>query len=143
MVPLSPKHGSSDKNTTDSALGKRSVMRNPWACSWATVVTALVGFGALFLMAQSFLTRQLDVKGCEMSYMWPSLIHFEDFDTKHTRFASKYSLHLYREGGIDQDARVRARNINVWFLINNMHRLKEYPFFSSQGTPAATNRFVH
>lgn len=36
-----------------------------------------------------------------MSYMRPSYIHFSEFDTEHTRFASKYSLYLYREQGID------------------------------------------
>lgn len=83
-------------------------MRNPWAWSWPMVATMLLGFLALFLMVQSFLTRQLDSKGCEMSYMWPSLIRFDDFDTEHTHFASKYSLYLYREGGIDEDSKVRT-----------------------------------
>jgi hypothetical protein len=81
-------------------------LRNPWACSLYTLVTTLLGFAALFLMAQSFLTRQLDTKGCEMSYMRPIFHKFDDFDTEHTRFASKYSLYLYREGGIDEDSRV-------------------------------------
>jgi len=55
---------------------------------------------------QAFLTRQLDPKGCAMSYMRPSFTKFEDFDTEHTRFASKYSLYLYRESGVDEDTRV-------------------------------------
>lgn len=33
-------------------------------------------------------------------------IKFADFDTEHTRFASKYSLHIYREGGFDEDPKV-------------------------------------
>ena len=81
-------------------------MRNPWACSLRTVVATLLGFGALFLMAQSFLTRQLDPKGCEMSYMRPSFVKYDEFDTEHTRFATKYSLYLYREGMIDEDDKV-------------------------------------
>lgn len=32
--------------------------------------------------------------------------NFADFDTEHTRFASKYSLHLYREVGFDEDPKV-------------------------------------
>lgn len=79
---------------------------NPWACSPYTLATTLLGFAALFLMATSFLTRQLDTKGCEMSYMRPAYVKFDDFDTEHTRFATKYSLYLYREGGIDEDIRV-------------------------------------
>lgn len=36
------------------------------------------------------------------------IIYFEfaDFDTEHTRFATKYSLHLIREQGFDEDPRV-------------------------------------
>lgn len=32
---------------------------------------------------------------------------FRDFDTEHTRFATKYSLHLIREEGFDEDPKVR------------------------------------
>ncbi|KAJ4364650.1 GPI inositol deacylase [Neocucurbitaria cava] len=85
----------------------RQRLRNPWACSLYTLVTTAAAFAALFLMVQSFLVRQLDVKGCEMSYMRPAYIELESFDMEHTRFASKYSLYLYREGGIDEDPRVR------------------------------------
>ena len=87
----------------------RQRLRNPWACSPYTLVTTLAAFAVMFLMAQSFLTRQLDVKGCGMSYMRPKYSRYTDFDTEHTRFASKYSLYLYREGGLDEDTR-------VWFL---------------------------
>lgn len=82
-------------------------LRNPWAWSMYTLLTTIAGLVALGLMVQSFLTKQLDVKGCEMSYMRPIYSKFDDFDTEHTRFASKYSLYLYREGGIDEDMTVR------------------------------------
>jgi hypothetical protein len=83
----------------------RQRLRSPWASSPYTLVTTLAAFATMFLMAQSFLTRQLDVKGCGMSYMRPKYAKFNDFDTEHTRFASKYSLYLYREGGLDEDTR--------------------------------------
>jgi hypothetical protein len=86
---------------------RRAQLRNPWACSPYTILATLLGFAVLSLMVQSFLTRQLDTKGCEMSYMRPAFAKFADFDTEHTRFASKYSLYLYREGGVDEDLRVR------------------------------------
>lgn len=86
----------------------RQRLRSPWACSPYTVLTTLAAFIAMFLMAQSFLTRQLDVKGCGMSYMRPTYSRFSNFDTEHTRFASKYSLYLYREGGLDEDTRACA-----------------------------------
>jgi glycosylphosphatidylinositol deacylase len=85
---------------------RRSRLQNPWSCSLYTLATTLLGFAILGLIVQSFMTRQLDTKGCEMSYMRPSFAHYSDFDTEHTRFASKYSLYLYREGGIDEDTRV-------------------------------------
>ncbi|KAJ4377031.1 GPI inositol deacylase [Didymella sp. IMI 355093] len=98
-------------------------LRNPWACSLYTLITTLLGFAALFLMMQSFLTRQLDTKGCEMSYMRPIFHKFDDFDTEHTRFASKYSLYLYREGGIDEDSRVKG--VPVLFIPGNAGSYKQ------------------
>jgi glycosylphosphatidylinositol deacylase len=86
----------------------RQQLRSPWSCSPCTLLTTLAAFVAMFLMAQSFLTRQLDVKGCGMSYMRPSYSRYSDFDTEHTRFASKYSLYLYREGSLDEDTRACA-----------------------------------
>lgn len=41
-----------------------------------------------------------------MSYMRPSYVHFSEFDTEHTRFATKYSLYLYREQGVDEEDKV-------------------------------------
>ena len=41
-----------------------------------------------------------------MCWSRPIYIKFSDFDTEHTRFASKYSLYLYREGGFDEDPEV-------------------------------------
>ena len=94
-------------NMTERVGGRRSSSwRNPWICSPYTLVATLLGFGALFLMVQSFMTRQLDTKGCQMSYMRPAFVNLDHFDTEHTRFATKYSLYLYREGGIDEDIRV-------------------------------------
>jgi hypothetical protein len=60
----------------------------------------------LFIIVHSFITRQIDAKGCRMSYMRPAFAKLEGFDTEHTRFASKYSVYLYREGGIDEDPEV-------------------------------------
>jgi hypothetical protein len=35
--------------------------------------------------------------------MSPIYLKAKDFDTEHTRFASKYNLYLYRENGVDED----------------------------------------
>lgn len=77
--------------------------RGPW---FTTISTALVAFLGLFLLAtvlHSLSTRQLDPKGCRMSYMRPSYIKLSEFDTQHTRFSSKYSLYLYREQALNSE----------------------------------------
>jgi len=84
----------------------RRRLPNPWSFSFLTLTTTLVAAVLTLAIVQAFLTRQLDSKGCAMSYMRPSFTKFADFDTEHTRFASKYSLYLYREGGVDEDTRV-------------------------------------
>ncbi len=95
-----------DKSLESKLVGRRPRSRNPWAISLATLAVSLVGIGFLYAIANSVSTRQLDPKGCRMSYMAPSYAKLNDFDTEHTRFATKYSLYLYREQGIDIDTKV-------------------------------------
>lgn len=105
---LSP-NGFGDRTPSDispHSQRRRAKLRSPWACSMLTFFTTLLAGVLAALIARSFLTRQLDPKGAAMSYMRPAFVKFPEFDTEHTRFASKYSLYLYREGGIDEDSRV-------------------------------------
>jgi hypothetical protein len=85
---------------------RRSRLRSPWSCSVLTLVTTSLATLCLIAIIHSFLNRQLDTKGCRMSYMRPSFAKLSDFDTEHTRFASKYSVYLYREGMVDEDTKV-------------------------------------
>jgi GPI inositol-deacylase len=85
---------------------RRPRLRSPWSCSHLTLVTTLLGMLSLASIIHSFVSRQLDTKGCRMSYMRPSFAKLSDFDTEHTRFASKYSVYLYREGMVDEDTKV-------------------------------------
>ncbi|EOO01479.1 putative gpi inositol-deacylase protein [Phaeoacremonium minimum UCRPA7] len=55
--------------------------------------------------------------------MRPSYVELKDFDTEHTRFASKYSLHLYREQGIDNDFKLRG--IPILFIPGNAGSYKQ------------------
>lgn len=91
-----------------SQAGSRPRSRSPWAISTLALLVSLVGLSCLGLIIHSLNTRQLDPKGCRMSYMRPSYARLDEFDTEHTRFASKYSLYLYREQYIDDDTKVRA-----------------------------------
>jgi GPI inositol-deacylase len=94
--------------TVDNSLGpsRRTQLRGPWVASLLVLLTTMIGISTLCSILNSLVTRQLDAKGCRMSYMRPSYIRFGDFDTEHTRFATKYSLYLYREQGIDDSKKV-------------------------------------
>ena len=91
----------------ESKEWKRSRPKSPWRCSLLTLLTTLGSILVLVFIVNSFFTKQLDCKGCRMSYMRPAFAKLHDFDTEHTRFASKYSVYLYRELGVDEDTKVR------------------------------------
>jgi len=111
--PLLPANGGQaremEKAQESRFAGRRSRLRSPWAITIATLITSILGIGFLVAVLYSSVTRQLDPKGCRMSYMRPGYAKLDDFDTEHTRFASKYSLYLYREQGIDHGTKVCAR----------------------------------
>ncbi|KAF2771832.1 PGAP1-domain-containing protein [Teratosphaeria nubilosa] len=115
------------KGTTDALADyqrrQRARIRGPWSCSLLTLATSACAIILLATIVRSFLTLQLDPKGCAMSYMMPAFARFSDFDTEHTRFASKYSLYLYREGGVDEDTRVKG--IPVIFIPGNAGSYKQ------------------
>lgn len=85
------------------------------------VVTGL-GWVLLFVIVRSLLRHGLEHKGCKMSYMRPSYVHLTDFGNEHTRFATKYSLYLYREQGIDDE---QLRGIPVLFIPGNAGSYKQ------------------
>ena len=111
VITVPPVEGTAVDKMPDSRLHtRRSRFRNPWATSLLTLVTTALAVLSIFLISHSFLTRQLDPKGCRMSYMRPSFAKLKDFDTEHTRFASKYSVYLYREEMVDEDTKVHSPN---------------------------------
>ena len=73
----------------------------PRGCALISIILACLSVAFLGLVAHSFLNLQRDPKGCRMSFMYPSYAKLSDFDTEHTRFATKYSLYLYREQKMD------------------------------------------
>ncbi|KAJ9657537.1 GPI inositol deacylase [Coniosporium apollinis] len=116
-----------DKDTVEDDMARalarrRARWRNPWSCSALTLVATLAAAVLLFGIVQSFLTKQLDPKGCEMSYTRPGYVDFPDFDTEHTRFASKYSLHLYTEQFIDDG---KVKGVPVLFIPGNAGSYKQ------------------
>ena len=91
----------------DTRNYRRSRLRSNWACSLGTLAVTLLSAFVLWSIVQSYRERQCDAKGCHMSRMSPVYLKAKDFDTEHTRFASKYNLYLYREHGVDEDYPVR------------------------------------
>jgi len=117
--------------------------------TWLVFLTTLAGVALLASILNSSVTRQLDPKGCRMSYMNPRYIHLSEFDTEHTRFASKYSLYLYREGGVYESPMVSRTTERVgpryWFALVAgelifAHRFLAYPYFSSLEMQEATSK---
>ena len=102
----------SDPNTNkmlETRGRRRAGLQSPWSCSLLTLSATLLSLVLLYSIVRSFVTRQVDSKGCGMCYT-REIIYFEfaDFDTEHTRFATKYSLHIIREVGFDEDPKVRG-----------------------------------
>ncbi|KAL8963308.1 MAG: hypothetical protein Q9193_000411 [Seirophora villosa] len=115
------KQDVSPDQTGDKMLDARARLlrrtRSPWSCSLLTATATLAAILLMLFILHSFVTRQLDSKGCEMYYTRSMFFNFADFDTEHTRFASKYSLHLYREVGFDEDPKVKG--VPVLFIPGN------------------------
>ncbi|KAF8857933.1 GPI inositol-deacylase-like protein [Acephala macrosclerotiorum] len=112
-----------DKMADSRQNTRRPRLRSPWFCSPLTVVTTALALLSLASIIHSFTSRQLDTKGCRMSYMRPSFAKLSDFDTEHTRFASKYSVYLYREGMVDEDTKVKG--VPVLFIPGNAGSYKQ------------------
>ncbi|KAI8630592.1 GPI inositol-deacylase [Xylariaceae sp. FL1651] len=104
--------------------------RSPWAISLLALLTSIAGISLLISIVYSSANLQCDPKGCRMSWMSPSFIPFTDFDTEHTRLASKYSLYLYREQGIDNGPKVRG--IPVLFIPGNAGSYKQVRSIASE-----------
>ncbi|KAK6219579.1 hypothetical protein QIS74_05081 [Colletotrichum tabaci] len=103
--------------------GRRSRSRGPWSITIFALAVTVLGITLLCAILNSSWTRQLDAKGCRMSYMRPSYIRLRDFDTEHTRFATKYSLYLYREQGVDDERKLRG--VPVLFIPGNAGSYKQ------------------
>ncbi|GAO45923.1 PGAP1-domain-containing protein [Saitoella complicata NRRL Y-17804] len=94
-----------------------------WSMSLLLVILTLLSVCATAYIVDSFLRYQRDDKGCRMSWMSPSYARLTSFDTEHTRFASKYSLYLYREQGVDID--LKPNGVPVLFIPGNAGSYKQ------------------
>ncbi|KAL8699261.1 MAG: hypothetical protein Q9201_006105 [Fulgogasparrea decipioides] len=113
----SPPARQADDRMLNARIRHRFGTRSPWSCSLFALTATLSAVLLMLFILHSFMTRQLDSKGCDMYYTRSLFFNFADFDTEHTRFASKYSLHLYREIGFDEDPQVKG--VPVLFIPGN------------------------
>ena len=69
---------------------------------------------SFLLLANNGLTDTLSPQGCRMSYMSPSYVLMDSFNTSWTHLSSRYSLWLYREVGWDSQVRSSGWPSNVF-----------------------------
>jgi glycosylphosphatidylinositol deacylase len=84
------------------------------------VLFLLEGLSLLFLLVvyRSYSVDHADPKGCEMVWMRPAYATLTKLDRTMTRMGDKYSMHLYREGGIDE-TELNPSGIPVVFIPGN------------------------
>ncbi|KAK9257707.1 hypothetical protein V1519DRAFT_426552, partial [Lipomyces tetrasporus] len=87
-----------------------------------TITVVIFSTLAIASILYSFLTRQLDSKGCRKISLAPSYTRISSFDSTHTKFASKYVLYLYREQGYD---RLEPNGVPVLFIPGNAGSYKQ------------------
>jgi hypothetical protein len=100
----------SHRSLNKPSLRDGRVRIRPRGCLLVSFILACLSVAFLGLVAHSFLNLQRDPKGCKMSFMYPSYAKLTGFDTEHTRFATKYSLYLYREQNKDLTMEVCNRH---------------------------------
>jgi hypothetical protein len=97
---------------------------------------AVAGGSFLLLLGMfwSFLFASRDPKLCEMSYSRPIYIEQLSFNTSWSRLAEKYSLYLYREGGIDISDYVYGDSQPVLFIPGHAGSYKQARSIASETT---------
>lgn len=91
----------------------------------------------LSLLAIIHFSLKLEPQGCLMSMMAPVYLKLSGFDTEHSRFASKYSLYLYREEGVDpytHDNIGLGGGVPVLFIPGNAGSYKQVRSLSSEAS---------
>ncbi|KIV97543.1 hypothetical protein PV10_01282 [Exophiala mesophila] len=135
---LKPKEDLGDDNQSDPDVrGLRKIRaQNPWTWRPLTLLTTAVALLLLFVIVRSSLTLQVDPQGCVMSMMTPTYIKLSGFDTEHSRFATKYSLYLYREEGVDEYSKdnIGLRGAPVLFIPGNAGSYKQVRSLSSEAS---------
>ncbi|KGO75872.1 hypothetical protein PITC_033180 [Penicillium italicum] len=120
-MPLDSPRLPMEAPSPDGRCARQSRQRSPWSCSILTAFTTCIAVAFSISILFSFTGRHHGGDGCGVPMMSPTFIRMLEFDTEHTRFASKYNLFVYREEGVDpytQD-NIGLNGVPVLFLPGN------------------------
>ncbi|KAK5052751.1 hypothetical protein LTR84_002617 [Exophiala bonariae] len=134
---LKPKEDAGDSQDETDVRGLRKFRaQSPWTWRPLTLITTAAALFLLSIILRSSLKLQVDPQGCVMSMMTPTYIKLSGFDTEHSRFATKYSLYLYREEGVDEytNDNIGLRGAPVLFIPGNAGSYKQVRSLSSEAS---------
>ncbi|KAJ9614518.1 GPI inositol deacylase [Cladophialophora chaetospira] len=142
---LKPKEEAGDNHDDNDVRGLRKFRaqaqaQSPWTWRPLTLISTAVALLSLLVIVRSSFQLQQDPQGCVMSMMAPTYLKLSGFDTEHSRFATKYSLYLYREEGVDEYTKdnIGLRGAPVLFIPGNAGSYKQVRSLSSE-----SSRYYH
>ncbi|KAK6463215.1 PGAP1-like protein-domain-containing protein [Scheffersomyces coipomensis] len=128
-------------------LHNRTKIRSNRLIVW---INLLLGSLIISLIAFSYIRKPTDVdsSGCRVVYMYPSYARILAFDESHTKFASKYSLYLYREQGKDpvpdpDHGYQKLDGIPVLFIPGNAGSYRQVRSIASESANLYFDDYVH
>ncbi|XBW38211.1 hypothetical protein QEN19_003802 [Hanseniaspora menglaensis] len=122
-------HNSLYKDLNDVQAATALLKRSPSMYFTCIIIFIIVGSLIYSMIFAEF--DGADTPSCRSIYMYPSYAKLNDMDSfKHTRFASKYHLYLYREQGVDPEPisssnEIMVDGIPVLFIPGNAGSFKQ------------------
>lgn len=120
---ISQRPSSSSSSFSAGLLSRRTFARL-FSCSRASISLPFLGLLLLLAAFDSYIHHQSDAKYCTLTYMRPYFRDLSAFNSSHHRFSTKYSLHLYREEGVDP-LHSPPKGIPVLFIHGNAGSYKQ------------------
>lgn len=145
MLPKPKKGQHGDAASNNARALQKSRAAGPFTWRPLILATTLLAILSLAFIVHSSLNLQVDPQGCVMSMMTPTYLKLSGFDTEHSRFASKYSLYLYREEGVDEysNDNIGLRGAPVLFIPGNAGSYKQVRSLSSEASRYHYNHYRH
>lgn len=136
MLLKAKKDKSGTFANNDARSLQKSRAQGPFTWRPLVLVATFAALLSLGFIVHASLSLQVDPQGCIMSMMSPTYLKLAGFDTEHSRFASKYSLYLYREEGVDEyeSDNIGLRGAPVLFIPGNAGSYKQVRSLSSEAS---------